>query len=289
MRDFKKLKAYYALAKPGIIYGNLLSVIGGFMYGSILQIHGGPFIGVVLGSSLVMASGCVINNYLDRGIDKHMKRTKKRALVTGQISAMGALLYAAVLALAGFGSLLMFTNNLTALLGLIGLISYAGIYTYAKPRTVHATLIGTLPGAIPALAGYTAATNRFDISAWILLAIMVCWQMAHFYAIATFRLKEYQAAKIPVMPAMYGVWATKLQMIVFSAGFLLAIIALAQYGYAGLVYLAIMVPVSVWWLLIITSGLKVDDSAAWARKSFGVSLIVLLAFSLALALNAWTP
>jgi len=284
-----KIRAYYYLTKPGIVYGNVFTMLGGFLYGTILHIDAAAMIGITLGTIFVIACGCVINNYLDRDIDKHMTRTKKRALVTGQISGKAALWYAAILGVIGISSLAFLTNPLTTVIGCIGLVSYAFIYTYAKRATVHGTLIGTLPGAIPPIAGYTAATNTLDVSALFLFLIMVGWQMVHFYAIAIFRQKDYTKAGIPVMPAVYGIFATKVQMLIYAGLYLLSIVGLAYFGYAGLFYLAIMVPLAIWWLLIIFSGFFTDDNLAWAKKVFLLSLLGLPALGLCLAINAWVP
>lgn len=283
------IKAYYELVKPGLIYGNILTVIGGYLYGAILRPELSILIGVVVGSALTMASGTVLNNIHDRDMDQHMKRTKKRALVTGQISPKHAAIYATLLGIAGLSLLAFATNQLTVVLGAIGLISYAGMYTFAKSRTVHATLIGTIPGAIPLLAGYTAATNRIDVSFWVLLALMFFWQMTHFYAISVFRAKEYKAAKVPVISVIKGNATAKNLMILFGGGFLLSIIALGYFGYAGFFYLAIMAPLAVWWLLVLMTGLWREDDTAWAKKVFFMSLLMLPALCITLALNARLP
>lgn len=283
------IKTYYYLTKPGLIYGNVLTVIGGYLYGAIQRPEFLPFIGVVTGSALVMASGTVANNIQDRAMDQHMRRTKKRALVTGEVTPKQAALYAAVMGALGLLLLALTTNSLTLLLGIIGLVSYAGIYTYAKSRTVHATLLGTLPGAVPILAGYTAAANRIDASFWVLFGLMLCWQMIHFYAIATFRMKEYKAAKVPVITVVKGVDTAKLLMTMFGCGYLLFVVLLAHLGYGGFFYLAVMAPLAVWWLLVTASGLWTNENEAWARKVFFMSLLLLPALCLTLALNAWVP
>ncbi len=154
---------------------------------------------------------------------------------------------------------------------------------------MHGTLIGTLPGAIPPLAGYAAATNRIDASFWILLSIMVCWQMVHFFAIATYRSQEYKAAQIPVMPVAKGMVTTKILMIIFASGYVLSIASLAYIGYAGLFYLSVMMPLALWWLIIVCMGTITENDDAWARKVFFISLILITAWSICLALNAWTP
>lgn len=281
-----RIKLYYNFVKPGLIYGNILTVIGGYLFGAGRHPELIAFIGVVIGSALTMASGTVINNIHDRDMDQHMKRTKKRALVTGKISPRQAVIYATSLGIIGLCVLALSTNVKTVILGVIGLISYAGIYTYAKSRTVHATLIGTVSGAVPVLAGYVAATKTIDTSFWILLATMVCWQMVHFYAIATFRSKEYAAAKVPVMPVKKGIYVTKQLMVLFGLGYLVSILSLAYYGNAGTFYMIVMDSLAVWWLYVVTQGFKAVDDNAWAKKVFFISLFLITAWSGCLALNA---
>lgn len=283
------MRAYYYLTKPGIVYGNLFTAAGGFLFGAILRVDILVLIEFLIGTALIIAGACAINNYFDRDIDKIMKRTKRRAIAAGTIDPKAALIYAGVLSLAGLIILGVFTNMLTVLLGAIGLVSYAFVYTFAKRKTVHGTLIGTLPGALPPVAGYAAATGKLDISAFLLFLILVFWQMAHFYSIAIFRLKDYKAAKIPVMPAVYGVWITKLQLAIYAGAFMLSTVLLAKFSYAGVIYLAVMFPLSLWWLLIITLGLWTDESILWARKVFFISLLMLPAFGLMLSINAWLP
>lgn len=283
------VKAYYTLTKPGIIYGNLLTAVGGYLYGAILRPEPLQLVALMIGTACVIGSGCVVNNYLDRTIDKHMKRTKNRALVNGTIRNRNAIIFATLLGFIGVSVLLVFVNTLTAVLGLFGLFSYAYIYTFAKRVTVHGTLIGTLPGAIPPVAGYTAATGQLDLTAALLFLILVTWQMVHFYAISIYRFDEYKQAKIPLMPIVHGIATTKLQMLIYCCLFLLAIIGLAQYSYAGLMYVVVMCTLGLWWLLVVFSGLYTDDNEAWARKVFSMSLLVLTTFSFCLAINAWTP
>jgi heme o synthase len=283
------IKTYYYMTKPGLIYGNLLTVLGGYLYGVIQHPDFITFVGVLIGSALVMASGTVFNNIQDRDMDQHMTRTQKRALVTGEVSPRQATIYTVVLGSIGLAVLAASTNALTVLLGAIGLVSYAGIYTYSKPRTVHATLIGTVPGAVPILAGYAAATNRIDVSFWVLFALMFFWQMSHFYAIAVFRRKEYKAAKVPVISVSRGVPITKVLMTIFCCGYLLSVLALAYFGYGGMFYVAIMGPLALWWLAVIASGLWTDANEAWAKKVFFMSLLLLPALCITLALNAWLP
>lgn len=234
-----------------------------------------------------MASACVVNNHMDLAIDAKMTRTKQRALVTGIISPTAALSYAVVLGLLGFGLLAYFTNSLTVAIGAVGFIDYVWLYGYTKRRSVHSTLVGAISGATPPVAGYCAVTGRLDQAALLLFLILGFWQMAHFYAIAIFRRKEYQAASIPLLSIVKGVPATKRQITIYILLFLAATSALWLSGHTGISYLIVMVLVSSWWLRVSLSTKKSED--AWARSVFGSSLVVLMTFSLMISLNAWLP
>ncbi len=204
-------KQYLQVTKPGIIFGNLISVIGGFLLASKGSIDYALFLTSLVGVSLVVASGCVFNNVIDRDIDIKMERTRNRVLVKGLISAKVSLVYATVLGIAGFALLYFGANPLAMWLAVMGFVVYVGVYSlYMKRHSVYGTLIGSLSGAAPPVIGYCAVTNEFDAGALILLAIFSLWQMPHSYAIAIFRFKDYQAANIPVLPVVKGISVAKI-------------------------------------------------------------------------------
>ncbi len=241
------------------------------------------------GIGLVIASGCVFNNYIDREIDKKMARTKKRAMVKGTVPVVNAMIYATVLGLTGLLVLAVYVNFMTVILGLIGLVFYVIVYGLAKRRSVHGTLVGTISGATPTVAGYCAVTGSFDTGAIILFLILVIWQMPHFYAIAMYRLDDYAKARLPVLPVVKGMAATKQQIIAYVLGFIAATSALFAYGYVGYSYLVVMLALGVVWLVMGVRGFKSSDDKLWGRKMFLFSLLVLSVFSLMLVLNAWLP
>jgi protoheme IX farnesyltransferase len=284
-----RVKTYYWLTKPGIIYGNSLSVIAGFLFASQGAIHLYTFIATLIGIGLVMACGCVLNNIIDRGIDQKMARTKKRALVTGEISSFHAYIFASILGLVGFGTLLLWVNWLSAGLGFIALFSYVVLYGIAKRKTIYGTLVGSIPGAIPPVVGYVAATNQIDIPALLLFVILVTWQMPHFYSIAIYRAKEYKAAGIPVWPLKKGVQSTKLQILLFISLFIVASLSLTFFGYAGLSYALILSFFGSLWLTRALKGFNAKNNEQWARGMFGFSLFVLLSLCAMLAVDAWLP
>lgn len=282
------LKTYYQLTKPGIVYGNLITAAAGFLFASKWHIAVRPLAGLLAGVALVIASACVFNNYIDRDIDKHMARTKKRALASGLVPAQSALAYAALLGAAGFGALLL-TNPLTMVIGAIGFVDYVALYGIGKRRSVHGTVIGSLSGATPLVAGYTAVTGRFDLAALLLFLIMVCWQMPHFYAIAMYRRDDYAAAKLPVLPVAKSMRQAKIQIVVYVALFTAAAALLTVFGYAGYVFLIGMSAAGLYWLWRGVQGFGAAADARWARKMFGLSLMVMLALSAFLAAGSVLP
>jgi protoheme IX farnesyltransferase len=286
--DTKVIDKYYFLTKPGIVYGNAMTAAAGFLLASNGHVNFWDLLILLLGTSLIIASACVFNNYIDRGIDAKMVRTKKRATASGKISALAVNLYGAVLGILGFAFLTQ-TNLITFVIGLTAFISYVILYGYAKRKTMHGTLIGTIPGSAPLIAGYTAVTNSLDLAVLLLFLIMFTWQMAHFYSIAIFRLKDYQNAGIPVMPAARGIRFTKLQIIAYIFVFIIAVIDLSFFGYTGLSFLFVISGLGIYWLFKAIDGFKVRSDTKWARGMFGFSLIVLLALSVMISLNSFLP
>lgn len=282
-----RLRAYYYLTKPGIIYGNIMTAAAGFLLAAKGHINILLLLVTLAGTSLIIASACVFNNYIDRDIDKKMARTKKRALVSGNISARNALVYASALGLTGGAILGYRVNGLVLGIGLVGFVSYVGLYTYAKRKTLWGTEIGSISGATPIIAGYCAVTNNIDTGAVLLFLIMVLWQMPHFYAIAIYRLDDYSKAKIPVLPAVKGILATKARMTTYIAFYFLAAYLLFATGYANTwTYLLVMGGLCAYWLRLALQGRQAADDAVWARKLFFFSLKVLLMFCLLLATNS---
>ncbi len=249
----------------------------------------GLFLAILLGASLVIACGCVINNYIDRGIDQKMARTKKRAMVTGIIPVRNAIIYAVILGISGFLILALYTNALTVIIGVIGLFFYLVMYSVWKRLSVWGTMVGSVSGATPIVAGYTAVTNRFDVGAFLLFLILVLWQMPHFYAIAMYRLNDYKAAGLPVLPVKKGMRAAKLQIMLYIVAFIAASAMLTLFGYTGYTYLLIISLIGLAWLWRGLEGIKTTDDKPWGRQMFFFSLIVILTFSVTLATGALLP
>jgi protoheme IX farnesyltransferase len=283
------LREYLLLTKPGIVLGNLVSFAGGFLLAARGRIDGPLLLASGVGVALVMASGCVCNNLIDRDIDRQMARTRRRGLVTGAIAPLAAGLLAAVLGVGGFALLAAACGTLVVGVVLAGFLDYAVLYSlHWKRHSVHGTLVGSLAGATAPVAGYCAASGRFDIEAGVLLAIFCLWQMPHAYAIAISRLRDYSAAAIPVLPALRGVAQTRRQIVVYIVAFLAAGFALPALHYVGWAYCVALAVVGAGWLRLAWPGRRSLDERTWARGVFGFSLLVVLVLSLMMAID-YTP
>ncbi|MGF7229360.1 MAG: heme o synthase [Candidatus Saccharibacteria bacterium] len=289
MQRFTTVKAYYELTKPGIIYGNILTAIAGFLLGSKWRIDAQAFFAMLFGTSLVIGSACVLNNYIDRDIDHAMARTKKRALVSGQIKPRNALGYAITLGAAGFGLLIAYSNILVVYIGAVAFIDYVILYGLSKRHSTLSTLVGSVSGSAPIVAGYVAAVGHFDLGALLLFLILTCWQMPHFYAIGMYRVDDYAAAHLPILPVEKGMHHTKMHIVSYIVAFNVAIVSLALYGYAGYAYATVMLGLGLVWLFRGIQGFKAADDKKWARGMFFYSLIVIMALSATLSVGSILP
>lgn len=285
-----KVKDYYSLVKPGVLYGNALTVAAGYFLAARGTFELGLFLAVFIGSSLIIASACVLNNVLDQDIDKIMERTKKRALIAGKIKGYQATVFSIVLGLSGLILLHLFTNPLVVVLGIIGFITYVWLYgALSKRRSIHGTLVGSISGAIPIIAGYCAVTGAIDIGAILVFIILFTWQFPEFYSIAIYRSKEYKAAGIPVLPVVKGNHRTKIEILFYTIAFVVSSLLLTTYGYTGYTYFAVMVVVGVYWTWLAIKGFSATDDDAWARKMFGFSMISVLILCVMLAVGPILP
>jgi heme o synthase len=277
---------YLLLTKPGIIFGNLITVTGGFFLASKGAIDLVLYIAVVLSVSLIVASGCVFNNVIDRDIDIKMERTKNRALVTGLISPTQALTYASLLGILGIVLLYTMTNTIATVLVLIGFVVYVGFYSlYLKRHSVYGTLVGSISGAMPPVIGYCSVSNQFDTGAVILLLIFSIWQMPHSYAIAIFRYDDYANASIPVLPVKDGILTTKKHIFAWIVAFAGVASMLTIMGFTGYIYLVATAVMSAYWLYLAFMGFKTDNDAAWAKNLFIVSVVIVTILSALMGLD----
>jgi heme o synthase len=278
--------------KPGIVFGNAITVLGGYF----LAAKGNPdwlvLIQVLIGTLTVIASGCVINNIIDRDIDSRMQRTCDRVLVTGELSIPNAVLYA--VSLLGIGVLcLSATTPLALYSALFGYAVYVGFYSlYFKRQSVWGTFIGSFSGAIPPVIGYAALNPSINGVYWVLFAMFAIWQMPHAYAIAVFRRKDYSAADIPVLPVKHSFRTTQWHIAISIACFLIVGSLLTALKATGYWYLEVHLLLSGYWLFIAMKPIKfnseqnaTEQQIKWAYKIFGLSIIIMMALCLMMAID----
>ncbi|MBA1273063.1 heme o synthase [Stutzerimonas azotifigens] len=286
MKPRGALGHFIQVTKPGIIFGNAISVAGGYFLAARGAADLWLLLVALLGTALVVASGCAFNNYIDRDIDVMMERTRNRVLVQGLLPGRVVLAYATVLGLAGVSLLYWGANPLSALFAVLGFVIYVGFYSlYLKRKSVHGTLVGSISGAMPPVIGYCAASGSFDLAALTLLIIFSLWQVPHSYAIAIFRYKDYLAASIPVLPVERGIAVAKRHILLYILAFLLATLMLALWGYAGISYLVVAAAMGSYWLYLAWTGYQAVDDRLWARKLFFFSIYIITALSLMMAVD----
>jgi protoheme IX farnesyltransferase len=285
-----RIENYMLIAKPGIVFGNLISAAAGFFLASKGQVNGLALLATLTGISLVVASGCVFNNCIDREIDQKMIRTRDRALAKGLISLKIAVSYAAILSIAGLALLWAATNLLCVFVVLMGFLIYVGVYSlYMKRNSVHGALIGSLAGATPPIAGYCAVTGRFDMGAAILLSVFSMWQMPHCYAISVFRSDDYAAAAIPILPVKQGTAAARKHIVGYILAFMGATMMLTFWGYTGHSTFVVASLLSLSWLYVAWSGYKASDERFWAKKLYVFSILTIFILSVMISIEFTAP
>ena len=196
------MKDYIALTKPRITWLILMSTGVGYFFGARGGWHWLTLLHTIIGTGLIASGTAALNQWYERAADAKMKRTQARPLPSGRLSASNALIFAILISVAGFIELFVAVNALTGWLGLFTLLSYLFIYTPLKQRSPHSTTIGAIPGAMPPLIGYSAASGTLTWDAWILFAILFFWQFPHFYAIAWMYREDYERAGIRMLPVV---------------------------------------------------------------------------------------
>lgn len=276
---------YYLITKPGIIFGNLITLAAGFLLASKGQVDLWLFLETLFGLTFIMASACVFNNYIDRNIDRKMERTKSRALVIGLIPLHYALIYGTFLGVAGGLILMTFTNWLTLAVAAFGFLVYVIIYSLWKSRTIYGTAIGSVAGAVPPIVGYCAVSNQLDMGALILFLMLVLWQMPHFYAIAMYHYEDYRRAKLPVLTHIKGMRVAKIHMIAYIVCFMIVSSLLTYFDYTGYIYLTVTLLLSIIWLTLGIRGFSHNNFPLWGKQMFQFSLVLITTLSIVMSLD----
>jgi protoheme IX farnesyltransferase len=261
-----------ALVKPRIRMMSLLTAAG-----AMSLAPGTASVGVALwllaGTALIVGAANTLNMWLERDIDCLMARTKHRPLPDGRLDARAALWFGALQGALAL-PVLARVNVVTAALGLLALILYVGVYTPMKPRSHWAVWVGSVPGAMPALMGWTAATGRIELAGLAVFGVLFFWQVPHFHAIALYRQREYHAAGLKTLPGARGVIAAKREIAVYLVVQVAVSLVVVPLGVAGTPYLITASVLGVGVLYQAFGGLRAGR-AKWARDVFLASIVYL--------------
>ncbi|SDK17039.1 protoheme IX farnesyltransferase [Cryobacterium sp. Sr8] len=245
----RTLKAYVALTKPRII--ELLLVVTAPTM--ILAAGGIPSLWLVLatliGGALSAGSAGVFNCYLDRDIDRLMKRTKDRPLVTGEVSDREALILAWVLGAASIVWLWAFTNWLAAVLSLAAILLYVVFYTIIlKRRTAQNIIWGGVAGCMPVLIGWAAVTGDLSWPPFILFAVIFLWTPPHYWPLSMKYRADYQAAGVPMLAVVRGRAQVGLQVILYAWATVACSLLLIPVADMGLLYAFVALVTGGWFI-----------------------------------------
>ncbi len=229
---------YLELSKSRIVMMVLITTAAGYFFAAP-RVDWALLVNTLVGTALVAAGTNALNQYVERDHDAKMRRTKLRPLPDGRISPRAALLFSIAISLIGTVYLGLAVNWLTAALGAFTLTSYIFVYTPLKRVSTICTLIGAVPGAIPPLMGWTAATGALSAGGWIIFAILFFWQLPHFMAISWMYRDDYARGGFAMLAVRDQDGAATARHAVLYSFALLAVSVLPPlFGLSTFVYLA---------------------------------------------------
>ncbi|WP_436868135.1 heme o synthase [Staphylococcus equorum] len=275
---FKELQQ---IIKTGLVQGNLLPAFAGSWLAIVLANHSflssiPQILMMLVGSTLIMGGACALNNYYDQDIDSIMPSKQQRPTVNERISDRNLLILSFGMML--IGEAFLFALNIpSGVIGLIGIVGYVSFYSiWSKRHTVWNTVIGSFPGAVPPLIGWTAIEGNLSLVAVALFLVVFCWQPVHFYALAIKRKDEYSLANIPMLPSVKGFSRTRVSMLIWLV-FLLPLPFLLST--LGKTFIVIATLLNLGWVYMWLTSFKKDlDETKWATKMFIYSLNYLVVF-----------
>jgi protoheme IX farnesyltransferase len=273
-----RLAQYYALTKPRVVQ----LIVFCALIGMVLAVPGVPTLDQLLrmlvaclGIWLVAAAAAAFNCLVEKTIDAKMKRTAWRPTAKGELTDMQALLFSAVLCLAGSAVLYEGANPLTMWLTFATFVGYAVIYTLLlKPRTPQNIVIGGASGAMPPVLGWAAMTGDVGPQALILFLIIFLWTPPHFWALALYRVEDYRKSGLPMLPVTHGNAYTRLQVFLYTLVLFAAALMPFVSGMSSWIYLSVAV--------LLGAGFCGYGFALWrsysdalARRTFRFSIVYL--------------
>ena len=273
-----RLAAYVALTKPRIIELLLVTTVPAM----VVAERGMPapwlVLATLVGGTLAAAGANATNMVIDRDIDKLMRRTSRRPLVTGEITPRNALIFAVALELFAAAWLALVVNPLSAALAVAATLFYVLVYTiWLKRTSTQNIVIGGAAGAVPVLVGWAAVTGELAAAPFAMFAIIFAWTPPHFWALAIRYREDYAAAEVPMLPVVASFDQTAKRIVAYTVVLWAVSLAFWPLGDMGLVYLAAAVVLGAMftWKAVRLARSHVADSAMSLFK-FSISYITLL-------------
>lgn len=231
----------------------------------------------LVGIGLAASSAAAINHVVDRKIDEQMARTRCRPLPKGKMSPQQALVFAAVIGVAGIGLLVIAINPLTAWLTVAALMGYAVVYTYwLKRATPQNIVIGGIAGAAPPLLGWTAITGQIEPNSLLLVLIIFAWTPPHFWSLCIARKADYEKAGVPMLPVTHGNAYTSLQILLYS----LLMVATTAFpfltGMSGVIYLGLVCVLNIRFMQWVIRVYREQPGSPMALFKYSINYIMLL-------------
>ncbi|MFN7915822.1 MAG: heme o synthase [Vicinamibacterales bacterium] len=266
---------YISLTKPRLNFLVVLTSAAGYYLGGTGTPNLTQMAQAVVGTALVAGGSAVLNQVYERDTDARMRRTRLRPLPDHRVAPAEAAIYGLVLSLAGLGILAVSTNWVAAALAAATLAIYLVVYTPMKRTSNLSTLVGAVPGALPAVIGWSAARGDISFGGWTLFAIVFLWQIPHFMAIAWMYREDYRSAGFPMLPVVEpdGL-RTGQQALLYAAALLPVSIGPTVVGVAGWVYFWLALVLGIV-LLVLSARFARERSERAARILFFASIIYL--------------
>ena len=279
------LAAYVALTKPRIIELLLITTVPTM----VVAERGLPdlwlVVATVIGGTLAAGGANAVNMYVDRDIDRIMKRTEGRPLVTGEIEPRNALAFSIALLLFAGLWLAGFVNVLSAALALAAAAFYIFVYTLWLKRTSRQNIvIGGAAGCMPVLVGWAAVTNSVDWEPVVLFGVIFLWTPPHFWALAVKYRDDYSAANVPMMPSVTSLSSTARQIVAYTVAVWALGVAFAPIADMGWIYLAISIVSGAGFTWYAVALLR-DPTSARAMRLFTFSITYLTVLFVGMAVD----
>jgi len=276
---------YLELTKPRITALVVVTAAAGFYLGSAGTFDFVGFAHAMIGVAMVAAGTSAMNQVLERDVDALMQRTKNRPLPAGRVGLLPAAVFSGTLAAAGIAYLAVMTNALTGALALATFVSYDFMYTPLKRVHSLSTVVGAIPGALPALGGWTAATGSLGAGGWALFAILFVWQLPHFLTLAWILRDDYESAGIRTLSVGdQDGFQTRHQTLIYTLALLPVSLLPTVIGITGPIYFGVTLSLGLIFLWKAVGFVRTPD-ATGARRVFKYSVLYLPLLLLTLSLD----